>query len=511
MSRQRVSMRKIRSVLRYHFGEGYSIRKTAKYSLLSFSTARDYVHRAKQAGLGWPLPEEMTDAELAARLFPDSRVSNPRHPAPDWEVIHKTLDRKGQTLQLAHERYLQVYPGGYSYSRFCALYRAWCKRKDVVMRQPHEPGEKLFVDYAGKRIPYVSLRSGEQCAAQIFVATLGFSSFTYVEASRDQKLPSWIGAHQRALDFFGGVPKAIICDNLKAAVSQSHRYEPTLNRTYAELGEHYKVALIPTRAYHPKDKAAVESAVGHITRQILARIDDRQFFGLEQINAAIWPLLAALNDAPFQKRLGSRRSQFEAHDLPALSPLPQDRFVLRQWKLARVNVDYHIEVNKVFYSVPYIHVHEQLEVAVSACTVECFLNGERIASHLRGARQYSYHTNPDHMPKAHRNYQDQQKLLKRVRHIGPHAEKMAEKILARFIHPEQGYRSILGLLSLARTYGQQRVDAACKHALSLGACSSKNVNAILKHWRDSPPEPEDPQPLIHENLRNGDYYAPNTE
>ena len=509
MPRQQISMQHIRKIFRYHFGEGYSLRKTARYSRVSYSTARDYIHRAKGAGLSWPLPEGMTNADLKARLFPLDDSIELRHPVPDWSDIHETLRRKGQTLQLAHERYLEMHPGGYSYSRFCALYRSWCTRKKVVMRQTHVSGEKLFVDYAGKTIPYIDPRSGEQCEAQIFVATLGFSSYTYVEASCDQKLPSWIESHKRALAFFGGVPQAIVCDNLKSAVSKPHRYEPKLNRTYADLGTHYDVALLPTRCYHPKDKATVESAVGHITRQILARIDHRKFFGLDRLNDAIGTLLDELNDRPFQKRPGSRRSQFEAHDRPALRPLPSTVFHFREWIKARVNLDYHIEVRKAFYSVPYIYAHRQLDVSVSELTVECFLKELRVASHLRNRIHYSYNTRTGDMPPNHRVYKDQEKLLAQAKRIGPHAEKMVQKIMKRFIHPEQGYRSVLGILRLARVHGRTRVDAACATALSLGGCSSRSVNAILKHQQTASPESEEP-PLIHENLRTGEYYAPDS-
>lgn len=254
----------------------------------------------------------------------------------------------------------------------------------------------------------------------------------------------------------------------------------------------------------------MEGAVAHVPRQILARIDPRQFFSLGQINDAIVPLLEKLNDTPFQKRPGSRRSQFEAHDRPALRPLPPTAFELREWSVARVNLDYHVEVKKAFYSVPHIHVHARLDVAVSQSTVECFHNGIRIASHPRNPIEYSYNTNSDHMPAHHRAYKDQEKLLARARRIGPHADELAQNIMARFIHPEQGYRSVLGILRLVRGHGRERVDAACAQAISLGAYSSRNVNAILKHWQQSPPESE-AAPLIHENLRTGEYYATNSE
>jgi transposase len=336
------------------------------------------VQRAQVAGLSWPLPDGLDAATLEQRLFPPSPALGPVIPqAPDWPTVHHELKRKGVTLFLLWQEYKATTPEGFQYSWFCQAYRAWASKLNLVMRQSHRAGEKLFVDYAGQSIPVVNGHTGEVQEAALFIAVLGASNYTYVEATWTQSLPDWIGSHVRAFAALGGVPDIVVPDNLKAAVTRAHRYEPELNRTYADLAHHYGVAVIPTRAAKPRDKAKVEVGVQVVERWIVARLRHHTFFALAEVNAAIGELLPALNARPFKKLPGSRQSLFETLDRPALKPLPVQAYEYAEWKLARVNIDYHVEVEGHYYSVPYALVKQQLEVRVSAQVVELFHKGTR--------------------------------------------------------------------------------------------------------------------------------------
>lgn len=512
MPAERLSMRKIREVLRLRWGCGLSKRQTAQGCAIARPTVDEYLQRAERAGLGWPLPADLDDGALERLLFP----SVPNLPAelrgmPDWSLIQRELRRKGVTLFLLWQEYRERHPGGYQYSWFCEQYRLWQGRQDLVMRQDHRAGEKLFVDYTGQRVPVIDPRSGEIREAEIFVAVLGASNYTYAEASWGQTLPEWIGAHQRAFAYCGGVPELVVPDNLRAGVRQAHRYEPDLNPTYAEMAAHYGVAVVPARVRKPRDKAKVEVGVQVVERWILAALRHRQFFCLGELNAAIGQLLERLNARPFRKQPGSRRSLFESLERPALGALPASPYTYAEWKKVRVHIDYHVEVEGHYYSVPHPLVGLQLDARLTAETLECFRKGQRVASHLRSPLKGRHTTVREHMPEAHRQYGDwsPQRLIDWAKQTGDATAGVITTVLSERRHPQQGYRTCLGILRLGKSYGAPRLEAACRRALQLGTPRYKSIESILKHGLDRRPLPEQHSPNLpddHDNIRGPSYY-----
>lgn len=504
-------MRQIREVLRQKWALGLSNRQIATGCGISRPTVGEYLKRAEKAGLSWPLPEALDDAELERRLFPPAvTIPAGQRAEPDWAVVHRELKRKGVTLTLLWDEYKAANPEGFQYSWFCEHYRAWLGKVDVVMRQDHRAGEKLFVDYAGQTMAIVDRDTGEVRDAQIFVAVLGASNYTYTEATLTQRLPDWIGSHVRAFAYFGAVPAIVVPDNLKSGVHLAHRYEPEINATYAEMARHYGVAIVPTRTAKPRDKAKAENGV-LVVERLLARLRNRTFFSLTELNAAIAELLEELNAKPFQKIPGSRKALFETLERPAMSPLPASAYEYAEWKKVRVNIDYHVAIDKHYYSVPYQLVKEQLDARIAANTVELFYKSRRVASHRR-SRQIGRHTTVTaHMPKAHRDYAEwtPERLVRWAKETGKATAKLVETILTNKPHPQHGFRACLGILRLGKTYGTQRLEAASRRAIVIGACSYKSVESILKNGLDKKPLPatnvESPA-IEHDNLRGPDYY-----
>lgn len=406
--------------------------------------------------------------------------------------------------------YKAAHPEGYHYSGFCDQYRAWARKLDLVMRQEHRAGEKLFVAYAGQTVEVVDRHTGEIGHAQIFVAVLGASSYTYAEATWTQQLPDWIGSHVRAFEFLGGVSELLVPDNLRSGVSKAHRYEPELNATYAELASHYGVAVLPARVRKPRDKAKAESGVFLVERWILAVLRHRTFFSLAELNSEIARHLERLNTRPFKKLPGARRELFEQLDRPALRPLPAQPYEFAEWKKVRVNIDYHVEIAGHYYSVPYQLVRKALEARYSERIVECFHNGQRVASHPCSHLKGHHTTVPEHMPVAHRRYAEwtPQRLIRWAEKTGSATASMVQTILERRAHPQQGFRSCLGIMRLGKSFGEERLEAACRRALTLGACSYKSLESILRQGLDrkSIPEQQDLDLSIeHEDIRGTDY------
>jgi transposase len=505
-------MRQVYDVLRLKWAAGLSERQIAHSLGLSRPTVASYVHRAQAAGLSWPLPEGLDEVTLEARLFPAHTAKGTLAPlAPDWASVHQELKRKGVTLLLLWQEYKAHTPDGFQYSWFCQAYRAWAGKLDVVMRQSHRAGEKLFVDYAGQTLPIVNAHSGEVHDAQIFIAVLGASNYTYAEATWTQSLPDWIGSHVRTFAALGGVPEVVVPDNLKAAVHRAHRYEPEINRTYAELAHHYGVAVIPARALRPRDKAKVEVGVQVVERWILARLRNYTFFSLTQANQVIAELLSALNTHPFKKLPGSRQTLFDVLDRPALRPLPTHPDAYAEWKRARVNIDYHVEVEGHYYSVPYTLVKQQLDVRLTPHVVELLYKGKRVASHRRSTFKGRHTTVAAHMPKAHQQYAEwtPQRLISWAASSGVATSRVVETILESRPHPQQGFRSCLGMMRLGKRYGTERLEAACLRALKIGACSYKSIESMLKQGLENNPLPSTAKAqtaLNHDNIRGPQYY-----
>jgi len=504
-------MRKIKEVLRLSWACQQSQRQVARHCSLSRPTVKDYVARAEVAGLSWPLPDELSDDQLERLLFPPPPLPDDARPVPDWPTVYTELKRKNVTKFLLWEEYLGVHPNGYNYSWFCQHYRLWLGKRDVSMRQNHRAGERLFIDYAGHTIPVVDRATGEIKECQIFVAVLGASNYTFSEATWSQALPDWIGSHQRAMDFFGGVTELWVPDNLKSAVQKAHRYEPDLNPTYQDLAQHYGVAVIPARVRKPKDKSKAEVGVQVVERWILAALRNHTFFSLGELNVRIKELLERLNNRPFRKLPGSRCSQFEAIDRPALTSLPATHYIYADWKKVRVNIDYHVEVDKHYYSVPYTLVKQQLDARYTETTVECYHRNQRVASHPRSRKVGQHTTQRAHMPESHQQYGDwsPERLVNWARQYGSGTAEIITQLLQSRHHPVQAYRSCLGVLRLGKTYGDERLEAACQRALVLGTCRYKSIDSILKHGLDQHRESlesDSPVPENHDNIRGPSYY-----
>lgn len=517
MPRERVSMRKIREVLRLKLGLGLSERQVAQSCEMGRSTVAEYGQRAKEAGLSWPLPEDLDDAALEAKLFgdePEKVVAG--FLTPDWEVVHQELKRKGVTRLLLWREYLAQNPEGYCYSSFTLKYREWKQGLNVTMRQDHKAGEKLFVDYAGMTVAIVNKDTGEITEAQVFVAVLGASNYSYAEVTKSQKLEDWLASHRRAFEFFGGVPEIVVPDNLKSGVTSACHYEPELNWAYAELAQHYDVAVIPTRVRKPRDKAKVETGVKIVEENILAPLRNRTFFSVREANEAVGLLLTELNAKPFQKLPGCRKSLFEQVEKPVLRPLPVEAYVLATWKKAKVNIDYHIEIDGHYYSVPFQFARQAVDVRLTSNTLEVYQQGKRIASHRRLPdllqHRGRHSTIKEHMPKAHQENLEWTpgRMINWAQKTGEHTAKVVETILERQPHPEKGFRSCLGILRLAKSYEVGRLEAACQRACYFGSFSYKSVKSILENNLDREllPTPETTPTLKqhHSNIRGASYY-----
>jgi transposase len=506
-------MRKLKEVLRLHHELGLGQRQIARSCAVGQSTVHDYLKRAQAAGLTWPLPEGWDDRRLEEALFGlgvRHLYENPR-PAPDFARLHEELQRHPHlTLQLAWEEYRQAHPDGYAYSRFCELYQHWRQRLDVVLRQEHPAGEKLFVDFAGATIPVHDPQGGPVREASLFVAALGASNYTYAEATWSQALEDWLGAHIRTFEFLGGVPRLVVPDNTRSGVSRACRYEPDLNRSYHELAMHYGVAVLPARPRKPRDKAKVEVAVQIVQRWIVAALRHRRFFSLAELNTAIRGRLEALNQRPFRKRPGCRASLFQELDRPALQPLPAQRYELHEWSTARVNIDYHIEFERHYYSVPYVLTGQKVEVRSTLTTLEIFHRGQRVASHQRSTQNYQTTTNPEHRPRSHQQHLawPPSRLVNWAQSVGSSTAQLFATILESKPHPQMGYRSCLGILRLGQCYSNERLEAAARRALATGACSYPSVKSILARSLDRQPleTPLCRPPLEHANLRGPAYF-----
>lgn len=512
MAKKRLSLRKIKEILRLRLGEGLSQRDVGRSVNCSPSKVHNVVMRFKAAGLSWPPDSDLDEGQLEAKLYQSSDSSGGARAMPDWSWVHTELRRKGVTLYLLWQEYKQVHPqDGYQYSQFCDRYRTFRRKLEVVMRQQHKAGDKAFVDWSGDGIDIVDRETGEVREAPVFVGVLGASGYTFATAAQSRESRHWIRCHMEMYEYFDGVPAATVPDNEKTGVTHPCHYEPDLNATYADMANHYGTAVIPTRPYKARDKAKVENAVLNAQRWILAALRNHTFFSVSQANEAIAEKLEEYNSRKYQRLSVSRRELYESLDRPALKPLPSRRYEQAQWSSPKVNIDYHVLVAEHFYSVPYQLVQKRLEAKRTATTVELLFKGKRVAVHRRSYQKWGYTTKTEHMPEAHRKHLEwtPSRIVEWAKKAGAQTAAVAEQIMASRPHPEQGYKSCLGIMRLGKKYGHERLEAASGRALAIGAASYKTIKAILEKGLDR-------QQLLsctttktlpdHENIRGPEYY-----
>lgn len=509
-------MRKIHEILRLHWDCKLSNRKIASSCSVGRATVDEYIHRAKAAGLSWPLPENIDDAQLENLLFP-ARAGRPQSSElmPDFVEMHEQLRRKGMTLALLWERYKENSPDGFNYSHFCDLYRQWEKKIDVVMRQSHRAGEKLFSDFAGSTLPVTDPQTGEILTAHVFVAALGATGYTYAEAFWSENSEAWCIGHANTFLYMGGVSEIIVPDNPKPTITQPSQYEPDVHPDFQYMASFFDAAVIPARVRKPKDKAKVELSVKLATMWIIAALRDSTFFSLAELNAAIRVLLEKLNNRPFKKLPGSRRSMFESIERPALKQLPAGRYEYTQIGYATAGADYHINIDGYLYSVPYQLAKQRLEYRLTSRTLEVFFRGRRVASHLRLWIKDKPSTLKEHMPSHHQYYQEKflewtpERVISWGAKIGPATAQAVKAIMETKRHPEQNFRACIGVIHLAKTWSNERLEAACRRALEVNACSYKYIKLILESNGDRRPNARQQLTLAtpHDNVRGAEYYG----
>jgi transposase len=511
MATERLSMQNVREILRQKLELKRTHRAVAKALGISNGAVGSLMVRWQAAGLEWDEVKGTPEAELEQQLYGPRLPSTAPRPMPDMLWLHRELMRPAVTLELLHLEYLERHPDGYRYSRFCDHYKAWLAKQRISMRQEHRAGEKLFIDYSGRKASVVDPRTGEVREAEIYVAVMGASSFVYAEATWSQQLADFVGSTTRALEFLGGVPQALVIDNLKAGVTRADRYEGDVNRTYVEMARHYGTVVLPARPYKPKDKAKVEVSVQVVQRWILARLRNRVFHSLGALNEAIDELLDSVNGRVTRHLKRSREQLFAEVDKPALKPLPATRYEVAYWKTVHPSIDYHVELFEHLYSVPHALRNEDLDGRATATTVEIFLRGERVASHPRSFGP-GHTTLSEHMPKSHRAHAEwtPSRFLHWAGEVGTMTQALVKAILEERPHPEMGYRSCLGILKLAKKYGPERLEKACARAVRVRARSYRHVATMLEKGLEAAPLPTDEAPatlpLFHENVRGRDYY-----
>lgn len=510
-----LSMIKIQEIIRLGL-QGQTYRTITQSCNVSIGVVSKYLNIAKDKQVTYDQIKDLSKDEMFKLFEITSAESiNRLKPCPDFKTIHEELKKKNVTLFLLWEEYIEQNPDGYKYSRYCTLYNQWRGKLKISMRQAHKAGEKMFVDYAGSTVPIYDRTSGKILyESAIFVSCLGASQYTFAEATKDQKMENWINSHVRSFEYFDGVPEVVVCDNLKSGITKPNYYEPDINKTYCELAQHYGAVVIPARIRKPKDKAKVENAVQIVGRWILARLRNRKFYNLQELNKAISELLENLNNRPFKKLEGSRRSQYEDIDKPVLAPLPKDRYEFCFWKKAKVHIDYHVEVERHYYSVPYEYRQRKVDIRYTKTIVEIFYKNNRIASHLRDHSGSRFTTLDEHCPKNHQEYKgwSKERFITWAQKIGPSTAEIIHKRFNNCEHTIQAFRGCLGILGLAKKFTEVRLEAACRRALAINTSSYKSIENILKNKLDQQPLQDETKILDvpHENIRGKEYYQINT-
>jgi len=509
MVQERLTLRKIREILRLKHEAGLSNRAIAGACKISNSTVGEYLRRAKVAGIGWPVAETDEDI-LYQRLFPENKTGMEKVRAlPDWEAVRKEMRQKGVTLRLVWMEYFEAHPDGYQYTQYCEYYRRWKKAQvEPSKHREHVGGEEMQVDYAGLKIPIVNPQTGEISEVSVFVAVLPASNYSYAEAQASENQCNWNNGHVRAFEFFGGMVRIVVPDNLKTGVQKPNYYEPDLNPAYQELAEYYQFAVLPARVRRPKDKAKVENGVQNVERWVIAPLRKRTFFSLLEVNQAIQTQLEWLNHRKMQAVGHSRREEFEEIDQPNLRALPEKPYEYAERKTARVNIDYHIEFDKHLYSVPYLLIHQEVEVRATERMVEIFSKGKSVAVHPRSFHPGRFSTFREHMPANHQFIEqvNPEQLVAWAANIGPHMAGLISATLQSRSFPQQAYRSCLGMLSLAKKHPLPMVEQACQVILEAKTFSYAALKDELE-WlvKQTLPPNADTLPA-HENIRGDQYY-----
>ena len=484
-------MTRFRDILRLS-NMGLSQRSIASSCQCSRNTVSDVLSRANQKGLIWPLPEDLGDVDLQQMLFPEKAQSAPRR-VPDCEHIHKEMAKSGVTLSLLWSEYCETCRLSeeipLKYTQYCNYYRKFASTTKATMHIARKPGELLEVDWAGQTSSIIDRDTGELIPVYIFVAALSSSQYAYVEGFLSQNQESWIAAHVNAFNYFGGVTRILVPDNLKTGVEKPSWYSPVINKTYHEMAEHYGTAVIPARVRKPKDKPSVEGAVGIITTWIIAALRNQRHFTLAELSDSISEKLYEFNNRPFQKKPGSRLSTFLEEEKYALQPLPASAYELATWKIATVQFNYHISVDNMHYSVSYEYIKHKVDVRITRCVIEVFYNNHRICSHPRlHGHPGQYSTIEDHMPDKHKQFVqwNTERFLSWAENVGPRTTTVIKAILSFHRIEQQGYKACMGVLKLADRYSLVRLEAACARALSYTPNPSyKNISTILKSGQDT--------------------------
>lgn len=514
MANTTISMSKIRQLLRLH-AQGRSKLQIAYQTGISRNTLKKYLKEYVSSGLNYAEIIMLSDKDLESLFVnPEGKPVNEKLKRlfELFPSIEKELKRKGVTRTLLWEEYKAKHPMGVGLSQFKKYFAQWKSQVNPTMRMEHKAGDKLFVDFAGQKLSIIDKQTGEVQSVEVFVAILGASQLTYVEAVMSQKKEDFIGACQSALHFYGGVPQAIVPDNLKSAVTKSSKYEPTLNESFADFAEHYGTIILPARAYKPRDKALVENAVRIVYTRIYAKLRNNNFFSLEEINSAILLALEGHNKAHLRGRNYSRSQQFEEIERSTLSPLPALLYELKKQHYATVAKNGHVclSSDKHYYSVPYRFMGKKVKVMYSRNAVEIFYNYERIAAHKRLQKPYSYTTDPEHLASAHRFVSEwtPEYFLNWAEGIHEDVQLYILKVLARKQHPEQAYKSCVGILSFGKKLSNERLIKACQRALGYGSYNYKTIQQILDIGLDKCDEPinEQLEMPLHDNIRGEEYY-----
>jgi len=509
---RRMSVRTIKEICRLYFNFDISIRSIARACNISSSTAHMYITKLKEIGISYNEILKLSDDELYSFFIPRKETAeNSSRASIDFKYINDELKRKGVTRQLLYEEYININPDGYGRTQFYEQFRKWKKNLKPSMRQIHKYGDKMFIDFSGKKPHYIDPGTGEIIEPEFFAAVLGGTSYTFACAVKDQTIKSFITCNIKALEYFGGCPNTIVPDNLKAGVTRADYYDPDINKTFADMAEHYDVAVLPTRAAKPKDKAKVENAVLNTQRRIIAALRNQTFFSLEELNEAISIELEKFNNRPMQLTGKSRYELFCEHERKELKPLPETRFEIFQWKTEKVSLDHHIRVDFNFYSVPYTLIGKKVDIRHNNRVLEVFHKGQRVAFHLKSTSENACITDKSHLCREHLYYLEwtPEKIKQQAQLIGTETSRFIQQIFDSQRSIDNAFRGALGIIRLSKKYSPERLETACKLAFSAGAYNYKNVKYILTNGMDKLDQKINEnknRPVDHSNLRGTNYY-----